>query len=383
KEFKIVKDELYTEFAPAERDPQDAITRLYNIINEQTLLKEVINAVPEIFLILNSKRQIVFGNTRLTEFFKQKDLNPFLGKRPGEILTCIHSDENPAGCGTSLFCAECGAVRAILESYNGKESTYECRILSKNNKAYEFRVYASPYKIGSEEFTFFSIQDISHEKRRQVLERVFYHDLMNTVGNLHSIASILKHSPEAIYEFNEILQEIVEELIGQIKFQKLLLAAENGSLSVEISKVQSLDILYSLKAEYLRNKIAEGKEIVISKESENITFETDSNLIRRIIGNLLKNALEAIDKGKSVVLKCTGTDEDITFSVHNDTVIPPEVQLQLFQRSFSTKGAGRGIGTYSVKLFTENYLKGKVWFISNEKEGTTFFVHFSRKFKTQ
>ncbi len=376
------QDEYYTEFAPAERDTTEKITYLYSLINELPLLKEIVNSIPEIFLILNSKRQIVFGNSRFLEFVNQNDLSNYLGKRPGEALNCVHSLEKPGGCGTSLFCRECGAVKAILESYQGIESTYECRILTNENQAYEFKVYCAPYKIGEELFSFFSVQDISHEKRRQALERVFYHDIMNTIGNLYSLANILKQSPETINEFNDILIEIVEDLIGQIKFQKLLLAAERGDLTLEISKVQSLDILKSLKTEYSRNQIAEGKEIIISEESHNVTFETDANLVKRVIGNLLKNALEASNKGETVILKCIGTDSDITFSVHNDAVMPSEVQLQLFQRSFSTKGVGRGLGTYSVKLFTENYLKGKVWFTSNEKDGTTFFVNFDRKFKS-
>ena len=53
--------------------------------------------------------------------------------------------------------------------------------------------------------------------------------------------------------------------------------------------------------------------------------------------------------------------------------MPDEVQLQLFQRSFSTKGqTGRGIGTYSMKLLGERYLGGRVEFISRHPEGTTF-----------
>jgi sensor histidine kinase regulating citrate/malate metabolism len=48
--------------------------------------------------------------------------------------------------------------------------------------------------------------------------------------------------------------------------------------------------------------------------------------------------------------------------------------MQLFQRSFSTKGTGRGIGTYSMKLFGEKYLEGRVDFESTRENGTTFFI---------
>ena len=63
----------------------------------------------------------------------------------------------------------------------------------------------------------------------------------------------------------------------------------------------------------------------------------------------------------------------MVFAVHRPAVMPEEVQLQMFQRSFSTKGQpGRGIGTYSMKLLGERYLGGQVQFDSRPPEGTTF-----------
>ena len=52
--------------------------------------------------------------------------------------------------------------------------------------------------------------------------------------------------------------------------------------------------------------------------------------------------------------------------------MPRPVQLQVFQRSFSTKGAGRGLGTYSIKLFSERFMRGRVFFTSTPEAGTTF-----------
>jgi len=46
----------------------------------------------------------------------------------------------------------------------------------------------------------------------------------------------------------------------------------------------------------------------------------------------------------------------------------------LFQRSFSSKGSGRGLGTYSMKLFGEKYLDGEVSFESDRIKGTTFTI---------
>ena len=89
---------------------------------------------------------------------------------------------------------------------------------------------------------------------------------------------------------------------------------------------------------------------------------------------MIKNALEATAAGGVVTVRCRPkAKRHVVFSVHNPGVMPADVQLQIFQRSFSTKAAsGRGIGTHSMKLLGERYLGGKVAFVSREPEGTTF-----------
>ena len=89
--------------------------------------------------------------------------------------------------------------------------------------------------------------------------------------------------------------------------------------------------------------------------SRGTTLISDQNLLHRVISNLLKNALEASDPGECVTLGCTFDDREARFRVHNPQAMPREVQLQVFQRSFSTKGAGRGLGTYSIRLLTKRY----------------------------
>jgi sensor histidine kinase regulating citrate/malate metabolism len=68
------------------------------------------------------------------------------------------------------------------------------------------------------------------------------------------------------------------------------------------------------------------------------------------------------------------TDDSVVYIVKNSKVMPENIKLQVFQRYFSTKGAGRGIGTYSMKLITENFLGGKVTMESEKKSGTVFRV---------
>jgi signal transduction histidine kinase len=88
------------------------------------------------------------------------------------------------------------------------------------------------------------------------------------------------------------------------------------------------------------------------------------------------NGLEAAPAGGAVrVWSEPAGDGGARFHVQSPAVMPPEVQARVFQRSFSTKAAaGRGLGTYGMKLLGERLLGGEVSFVSREDVGTIFTV---------
>ena len=97
---------------------------------------------------------------------------------------------------------------------------------------------------------------------------------------------------------------------------------------------------------------------------------TDRVLLGRVLDNMLRNALEATLPGGTIRAGCHAAGDDVEFRVWNPGEMPRDAQLQVFQRSFSTKGNGRGLGTYSMKLLTGRYLGGTVSFHSSAAEGS-------------
>jgi sensor histidine kinase regulating citrate/malate metabolism len=93
---------------------------------------------------------------------------------------------------------------------------------------------------------------------------------------------------------------------------------------------------------------------------------------------MLKNALEATSEEENVTLGARRDSDQVEFWVNNPAFMPRDVQLQVFKRSFSTKGPGRGIGTYSIRLLVSRYLRGSVDFESSQAQGTTFRVRLPR-----
>lgn len=345
------------------------------IFLDSTLLTKILNAVPDIILVLNNNRQIVYSNESLLHALELSSPSAVLGLLPGDVLQCAHAEESVGGCGTTEFCQMCGVGQAYLEAQRKNESIQECRILRKRLNPLDMRVWAVALHLKGKDYIVVALADISHEKRRRILERIFFHDVLNTAGGLFGFAELLKDAnPEEREEYTAIMHQLSAQLIDEIQSQRDLAAAENNDLLTIFTSLHSLVLLQETVRSYQRHVMAFSKVIIIDKSSENIALTTDRTLLKRVIGNMIKNALEANKESEIVTVGCRRESGEIVFWVHNDGSIPNDVQLQLFQRSFSTKGANRGLGTYSIKLLTERYLQGSVSFESSAKYGTTFSI---------
>ncbi len=372
---------LTTYFAPAERAPNKRIAQQARAADDLLGDCSFFDALPNIVMVLNHNRQVILCNQVLLDLLGIEDYESVKGLRPGELLRCTHACEMAGGCGTTEFCRTCGAMNAILESQYGRKVYHECRILINNNgrtKALDLGVTAMPIQINNEEFTVLSIVDISDEKRRHSLERIFFHDVMNTAGGLMGLAELLENTADAdlVKEFILDIQSSAKLLVEQIREQRDLTLAENNELKVSTAPLQSLNILSEVIAHFTNHEASRHRQIMINPTTENVVFTSSPQLLHRVLGNMLKNALEASEAGDTVWLGCRFQDGQVEFWVNNPGVMPREIQLQLFQRSFSTKGKDRGLGTYSMKLLTERYLHGSISFTVSKEEGTTFFARY-------
>jgi nitrogen-specific signal transduction histidine kinase len=373
-----------TYFATPERSSSEDLKLSYSLLDNEKVFLDAFGASSGIVAILDNNRQIVYANSEFVDMLGIPSLEDILGKRPGEAVSCIHQSDNINGCGTSEACSVCGAVNSIVKSQlSGQKTTIETRITSLNGgklKSWDLKVTTTPVKINEHQFYAFALQDISNEKRRQNLERIFFHDILNSAGGINGLLKLLKDgaAPEKVKEIIDLSEEASRDLIEEILIHRQLRAAENGDLIVNFQQVNSGDVLRSAIRNIAGHEVAREKSIVIDSKSSNDDLKTDRILLQRILINMLRNALEASPKGGIVQAGINSFGNNITFFVKNDSFMTEEVQLQVFQRSFSTKGTGRGIGTYSIKLLAENYLNGRVGFTSSKSEGTVFFIEVNK-----
>jgi signal transduction histidine kinase len=210
------------------------------------------------------------------------------------------------------------------------------------------------------------------------LERLFFHDILNTTTSLAGTIMLLKNFKQKVNadELIERADVITQTLVDEIRSHQIVLYAENNLLKINPSPCNSMDLLAEISNFYAIYEFATGKTVQIDPASESIEITTDKTLIKRVLGNMVKNALEATSEGDTVTLGCSVVDGDkVRFTVHNPGFISRDVQLQIFTRSFSTKSPDRGLGTYSMKLLS-TFLSGEVTFETSEELGTIFIATY-------
>lgn len=367
-----------TEFLPAERANAERVEQQVRALSNNVIINTVMRTVPGMLAVLNGQRQIVTVNEEMMRMLGIEHAREALGLRPGEALNCVHADRTPGGCGTTAYCRTCGAAIAILAATESDQPREEDCVadVRKDGRMvnFQFRVHCCPVDIGGEPFLLFFLRDDTAGKKRAILERTFFHDMKNILQGVISMTSMIRVSSGLSAEqMAERAERLVEQLAREMDIQRALFS-EEVSYNPSFRRIDTEKLVDDVRSLLAGHPAGKERSIQISIE-QGLELTTDPALLRRVLLNMLINACEASDPSEEVKLEVSGVPDGVRFSVWNRGHIPEAIALRVFQRNFSTKdGRTRGLGTYSMKLFGEDYLKGEVGFDTDPEEGTTFHV---------
>lgn len=368
--------QLQTFLVPSGMKSRKELDDDLKLIRSNQVAVSILDGIPTMVLILNKDREIVFSNKAFLIFMEADKIESVLGMKPGDVLGCSMALSGIDSCGSTKGCRTCGALKSVRYALEGETGSEECTIKSSPASMLHLKITSEIITFGEKDFILYSMQDISHEKKKTLLERIFYHDILNSAHNINSMAELIsdKDTVENKEEYLSLLTKSTNELIDEINTQRIL---SNGNHKNYISNpvlINSFHFYKDLKTEF--ESLAEGGILIsLDKRSENFSFNADKVLLKRVVTNMMKNAIEAEQyRGKITIGMMSLNEKGAMLWVHNPTYMTEEVQLQVFNRSFSTKGSDRGLGTYSMKILTERFMKGKISFTSSETNGTTFII---------
>lgn len=368
---------METQFAPAERSDERQLRLDIESVTHHPVVTTLLQTASGLLAVLNEHRQIVSVNEAFLRMLGVDEPEKIFGLRPGEAVLCAHAQDTPGGCGTSRYCATCGAAVAILASLdrNRPEERKCIATVIRNGEGIElcFRVRSAPVLLGDRRFLLLFLQDITVAQRWAESERVFFHDLNNLLTGLQGAAELLvSGDPHTAPRMTAMLHDLCHRMTRQVELQRMLLREELSDYQLTLEETSVSAFVDQLARLFANHPLARGKQLVIGRVPGK-RFTTDLALLQRILVNMLTNAFEATPPDGDVKLWLEAEQHALVFCVWNRVHIPDEVRMRIFQRHFSTKGeSGRGLGTYAMKLLGERVLGGQVSFTSTGQDGTTF-----------
>jgi len=271
--------------------------------------------------------------------------------------------------------------------------TYSHRIISNDGSIKEVIRIANPIVDAKGKTTAIhgTCQDISSQVKLQRLKAVgemsssiahdFNNSLQQMMGNLE-IVKLQKDLPEKALEGLRNIGSIIDDVADRVS------ALQKFGDTEHVDKNTQFIDFNCLIDEGVRESRPLWKDGV-EKEGLKITIVTDFEDIPKIkcnrgdlklaIYNLIKNSVEAMPTGGSIIIK-TGVKPEGVFVTFTDTGIgmDEETKLKIFQPFYSTKGfkLGRGLGMSGVYSTIMKY-NGVITVKSSElNKGTTVEIVF-------
>lgn len=212
--------------------------------------------------------------------------------------------------------------------------------------------------------------------------RMMAHEVNNTIGPVNSIMNMALENKDLWQLENKgplknALQVAIE------RNQNLNIFMRNFADLVKLSAVNKKQIdlvpLVHAVASFMQVKAAE-KEVIFAYNFPKDPFyiSADVQQIEQVLINLIKNAIEAIDKNGLIKFTLDKTEQKMIIS-DNGAGISAGMNEQLFSPFFSTKKDGQGIGLTMVREILLNH--GFEFSLKTVQPGQTDFVILFRNNK--
>ncbi len=261
----------------------------------------------------------------------------------------------------------------------------------KDGTTFPIRISVSEFFLDNKRMFTGIIHDISEEKELQ--QQILQSERLAVIGKMAAKVAHEVRNPLSSISLNAELLE--DELNSDAPINKKESNALLKSMIREIDRVTSLTDEYlqfsrlpesqPLKAclndlieEMLKLLIQELKQKNIKLEheclAEKLILPLDRSQIRRVLLNIIRNAIESMPKGGTLKIWTEKAEQNATIYITDSGIgIPEDKVKNIFNPFFTTKELGTGLGlAISQQIVSEHF--GEIYCESKPGEGTTFRI---------
>lgn len=220
------------------------------------------------------------------------------------------------------------------------------------------------------------------EELRQDLISMIVHDMKSPLSGITGGLDYLSKCDPASEEYQQIISIVkssANSLLGLIQNLVDISRMEEGKLNLKLAPTEMENLLKDVTEQFKVLTKAEDKELTVEFAKQLPVINVDTELIVRVVHNLLTNALHHTTLGGKIWFKVDRADEkNIRVMVSDNGVgIPEEYKDKIFEKFVQVERkrarlrTGTGLGLTFCKMAIELH-EGKIWVESEQGKGSSF-----------
>jgi two-component system nitrogen regulation sensor histidine kinase NtrY len=217
---------------------------------------------------------------------------------------------------------------------------------------------------------------------REVARRIA-HEVKNPLTPIKLSAQRLKkrYGDNMAKDDSKIFEDCTDMIINQVDELKGLVNEFSSFARMPTSNPVPDDLNQIIKESVRLYKEAQNVSITFNDSKELPQLPVDREQMKRVLINLLDNAIDATDGKGEIVLDLNYKKEEEIVKIEvadNGKGIQPDHKIKLFEPYFSTKKHGTGLGLTIVNTIINDH-KGLIRVEDNRPRGTRFIIELPVK----
>lgn len=224
----------------------------------------------------------------------------------------------------------------------------------------------------------------------QTIMGVLAHDLRSPFSKILGLANILDDEDEkaeslAYLNYIKTISKDALQLIQDTVNISQIYNEDAESLQAKVQPINSTQIIEETTAGFIAIAKEKSIDIVVNNNSDNLIFLSSKEYVRRILDNLISNAIKFSPINSKIILSCSQINNNVVFSIKDNGPGLTEAdhkQLYIRFKKLSARPTGNeassGLGLFIVKQLVD-LLGGNISVISEKGKGCEFIVEFKIK----
>ena len=208
------------------------------------------------------------------------------------------------------------------------------------------------------------------------LARRLAHELKNPLFPLQiTIENLQRARDRSAAEFDEVFTEATTTLLAELANLKTIVGRFSDFAKMPPPEFERVDV-----NEIVRNvmKLYAARlsqiSLVLDLADGELSIAADSDQLRRALGNLVLNAMDAMPEGGTLRVATSKIENAVRISIADTGQgLTPEECERLFTPYYTTKHHGTGLGLAIVQSVVSDH-HGKISVVSEPGKGSTFII---------